>query len=100
MKQKALDKDESLVDGEFHNGVHFPLAAFTHNASGRCADAVKRRQEKSNERKGKGKGKGHRTENGTSNEYDPQSREPPGAASYYHNMPASSNTWTTASWQR
>ena len=29
MKLKVLNKDEWLVDGELHNGAHFPLAAFT-----------------------------------------------------------------------
>ena len=54
VKQKNMSEDEwRLPDGSLHNGAHFPLCIFTHNASARS-------REKELERaiKGKFKGKG------------------------------------------
>ena len=43
-RQKALDKEEWLVDKKIvHAGAHFPLCVFTKNASGRSDDAMQRR---------------------------------------------------------
>lgn len=51
--QKAMDKNEWLTEGGVHNGAHFPLCVFTHNASARSADKAVERAQK---RKGKAKG--------------------------------------------
>ena len=50
-----MDKREWLVDGEIHNGAHFPLCAFTNNARARSAEASAKRALKAKARKG-GKG--------------------------------------------
>ena len=52
-RQKALDKEEWLVDKEMHSGAHFPLCVFTKNASGRSGEAMQRRA-----LRGRAKGKG------------------------------------------
>ena len=49
-RQKALDKDEWLVDTKMHAGAHFPLCVFTKNASSRSDDAMQRRALKSREK--------------------------------------------------
>ena len=50
-----MKREEWLVDGNMHNGAHFPLCAFTKNASARGnAWAVARSR-----RKGKGKGQNY-----------------------------------------
>ena len=43
LKQKTMDKDEWLVDGELHYGAHFPLCIFTKNSSARSEDSARRR---------------------------------------------------------
>ena len=48
-RQKALDKDEWLVDTKMHAGAHFPLCVFTKNASSRSDDAIKKRALKKRE---------------------------------------------------
>jgi hypothetical protein len=63
LKQKQMDRAEWLVaDGStqtVHNGAHFPLCVFTHNASARSETRVRERAENSRLRKGKGaKGSG------------------------------------------
>ena len=61
LKQKQLDKNEWLVNGTIHNGSHFPLCVFTHNASARSAERAKERANNSRvhkHAKGKGNGKG------------------------------------------
>ena len=61
LRQKPLDKNEWLVDGEIHNGAHFPLCVFTNNARARSAE---RAAERAN-RKGHGaKGKSMRSAKG------------------------------------
>ena len=60
-KQKKMDLAEWLVDGKMHNGAHFPLCVFTHNASGRSKEKAMERASKQKETYGKGgksKGKG------------------------------------------
>ena len=62
--QKPMELKEWLVNGDVHNGAHFPLCVWTKNASARSAEKVKERKEKGLERrggKGKGKGKGKGT---------------------------------------
>ena len=49
--QKAMDRNEWLVDGMVHKGAHFPLCIFTRNADGRGEEAFNRRAAK----KGRGK---------------------------------------------
>ena len=54
-----MDQYEWLVDGKVHNGAHFPLCIFTHNASARSEEAEMRRQKRGKESQNKGgKGKG------------------------------------------
>ena len=55
LNQKKLDKELWLVEGQRHNGAHFPLCVFTNNAGHRSAEAEARRTEKM-----KGKGRGRR----------------------------------------
>ena len=51
-KEKRLNKEEWLVDGEMHNGAHFPLCVFTKNASSRSvAGAMARAQRRSRGRR-------------------------------------------------
>jgi hypothetical protein len=55
-RQKPLNVLEWLVDGNVHNGAHFPLCVFTHNASHRSKESHERRcarHMKSQERNGK-----------------------------------------------
>ena len=61
LKQKQLDRNEWLVNDVIHNGAHFPLCVFTHNASARSAERAKERAQKARAHKhakGKGNGKG------------------------------------------
>ena len=44
LKQKTTDQKEWLVDGEMHNGAHYPLCVFTHNSGGRSQEAQERRR--------------------------------------------------------
>ena len=46
VKQKTLDVSEWLVNGEVHNGAHFPLCVWTNNSSARSAQASRDRQNK------------------------------------------------------
>ena len=57
-KQKPAEQLEEawLFDGEMHNGAHYPLAVFTHNASRRSPARWNARHEKStNEKKARPK---------------------------------------------
>ncbi len=61
IKQKELDRNEWLVNDVIHNGAHFPLCVWTHNASARSAERAKARAKKTRAHKhakGKGNGKG------------------------------------------
>ena len=61
LKQKQLNKNEWLVNGTLHNGAHFPLCVWTHNASARSAERAQERAKKTRAHKrakGKGNGKG------------------------------------------
>ena len=59
LRQKPLAQKEWLVNGELHNGAHFPLCVFTHNSSHRSAKAsVARAQRRGKGKKGKGKDAG------------------------------------------
>jgi hypothetical protein len=63
LKQKPMDRREWLVEGNMHNGAHFPLCVFTCNARARSQEAEQERARKRNSKKGscstnKGKGKG------------------------------------------
>ena len=51
VKQKVLDPKEWLVDGEVHNGAHFPLCIFTVAEGHRSEDAWRTRKEKAVVRK-------------------------------------------------
>ena len=53
-KQKKMDLAEWLVDGRLHNGAHFPLCVFTHNASARSKERAMERASKKTEKYGKG----------------------------------------------
>ncbi len=57
LKHKQLDKNERLVNDAIHNGAHFPLCVFTHNASARSAERAKERAQKAKGRIKGGKGK-------------------------------------------
>ena len=59
-KQKQLDVKEWLVDGEVHNGAHFPLLVFTNNESGRSQASDDHRAKGKKGMKGSGSGKGKR----------------------------------------
>jgi hypothetical protein len=52
-RQKALDKEEWLVEKEMHSGAHFPLCVFTRNSSARSEAG---RQKRALKVKGKGQG--------------------------------------------
>jgi hypothetical protein len=52
-RQKALDKEEWLVEKEMHSGAHFPLCVFTKKSSARSEAGRQKRA-----LKGTGKGKG------------------------------------------
>ena len=43
IKQKALDRNEWLVNDVIHNGAHFPLCVFTNNARARSAEKARER---------------------------------------------------------
>ena len=66
-KEKRMDKEEWLVDGELHNGAHFPLCVFTNNSRSRSeAGSWYRAAKKGKQHKGKGKqdkGKGNSEHN-------------------------------------
>ena len=60
-----MDVSEWLVDGELHNGAHFPLCVFTMNARARSAEKAKERAKQINSKgKAKGQGKGSGQEKG------------------------------------
>ena len=56
LKQKAMDREEWLVDGSVHNGAHFPLCVFTKNASARSATRAKARSRGNQGGKSRSKG--------------------------------------------
>ena len=58
LKQKMLDIGVWLVNGEVHNGAHFPLCMFTMSSRARSEDALQRRALKS---KAKSKGRASRS---------------------------------------
>ena len=45
LRLKPMDKNEWIVEGQIHNGAHFPLCVFTHNASARSKEACVRRSQ-------------------------------------------------------
>jgi hypothetical protein len=47
VRQKTLDVLEWLVNGQVHNGAHFPLCVWTNNSSARSAQASRARSERS-----------------------------------------------------
>ena len=47
--QKKMNKNDWLVDGEIHNGAHFPLCVFTRGARARSAVAQVRRAKRNRE---------------------------------------------------
>ena len=52
--KKNMVKREWLVDGQIHNGAHFPLCVFTNNARARSAEkAAERARRKGHGAKGK-----------------------------------------------
>ena len=58
LKQKQMDKNEWLVDGDIHNGAHFPLCVFTNNSSARSEKRSRERSDAWKRKGAKGKGKG------------------------------------------
>ena len=57
LKQKKMRQKEWLVDGELHNGAHFPLCVFTENSRARSEEGeTKRRQKAQNRSRGTRKG--------------------------------------------
>ena len=54
--QKKLNKDEWLMEGKMHGGSHYPIVAFTHNASHRSEQRAKERAQERLDKKGMGKG--------------------------------------------
>ena len=102
LRQKPMDKREWLVDGQIHNGAHFPLCVFTNNARARSAERAAERAR----RKGHGaKGKSMRSATGigkSKHENTPPSQDPwgqpigpppPPPPQSRHNWQQSSDTW-------
>ncbi len=62
LKQKSMDRNEWLVDGNMHNGAHFPLCVFTNNARARSEEKAKMRSQKGKTKGAKGSGKNNRAD--------------------------------------
>ena len=65
LKQNKMDKDEWILDGNVHNGSHFPLCVFTSNARARSKEKAIERS-KGRSKGGKQKGDNKRTSNAAS----------------------------------
>ena len=86
LRQKQLDRDQWLVNGNVHNGAHFPLCIWTKNASARSKDrAIERAQDR---RAVKGRGKG----SGKGQGCGPQSRMPTRGKGPQHEGPQDGGT--------
>ena len=90
LRQKGMDKKEWLVDGQIHNGAHFPLCVFTNNARARSAEkAAKRAHRKGQGAQGtkgaQGKGRGAKGKSERRNEFGelPPPAEPPNEPSQH-----------------
>ena len=66
IKEKNMRAKEWLVNGEMHNGAHFPVVAFTANSSHRSEKKAKERAAKRCAKLGIHKGKGKVTESSSS----------------------------------
>ena len=86
LRQKQLNKDYWLVNGNVHNGAHFPLCIWTKNASARSKDrAIEGAQDR---RAVKGRGKG----SGKGQGCGPQSRMPTRGKGPQHESPQGGGT--------
>ena len=76
LKQKELDCHEWLVDGNMHNGAHFPLCVFTNNSSARSETRAKERGQDRHERFQNSCNKGSGKSANMDKRWAPQSRPP------------------------